>query len=507
MERTKRSTFNIIYGFINKIITVLMPFILRTVLIKVLSESYLGLSSLFTSILQVLSLAELGLGSTVIFAMYKPVEENDIPTICAYLYFYRRFFHIIGLIMLAIGLAIMPFIGFFIKGTYPADINLYILYAIYLFNTVIGYFCVAYKCAIFSAYQRNDIISNISTIITFIQYVIQIIVLILFKNYYAYIIFMPLATLANNMMCGVIAKRKYPNLVCYGELTQNQKSILFSKVKGMIGHKIGGVVVNSLDTIVVSAFLGLTTTAIYGNYYYIIAALNGFVNVVYVAILASVGSFIVTAKSKDEIYGLFKKVHFLFLWIVGLFTVCLFCLYQHFMYIWVGEKLMFSFGIMLVFCIYFYTWQFRMAGLLFKDAAGMWIEDFWKPYIGIIVNLVTNIILVQFIGVYGVLISTIIVMIVIYFPWETHVLFSKLFNRSSGEYIGYTIYFIVVTMITMCVTYLLCKLLPIYGIYWFIIKVALCLVCCNLIFLIIFHKTKEFKNLQKRVLTLLHKMG
>lgn len=507
MERTKRSTFNIIYGFINKIITLLMPFILRTALIKVLGESYLGLSSLFTSILQVLSLADLGLSSAVVFSMYKPVEENDISTVCAYLYFYRRFFHIIGIIMLIIGLSIMPFIGFFINGTYPADINLYVLYAIYLFNTVIGYFCVAYKCAIFSAYQRNDIISNVSTVITLIQYVVQITVLIICKNYYAYIVFMPLATLANNLMYGVIAKRKYPNLICYGELTQEQKSVLFSKVKGMIGHKIGGVVVNSLDTIVISAFFGLTITAVYGNYYYIITALNGFVNVIYMAILAGVGSFIVVAKSKDEIYDLFKKIHFVFLWIVGLFTTCLLCLYQHFMYIWVGEKLMFSFGIMLVFCIYFYTWQFRMAGLLFKDAAGMWTEDFWKPYIGIIVNLIANITFIQFIGVYGVLISTILVMVLIYFPWETHVLFSKLFKRSSREYIKYTLWFIAVTVITIVITYLLCKLLPSYGFFWFIVKAILCLFCCNLIFFIIFYKTKEFKNLQKRVFKLLQKIG
>ena len=188
MDKLKNTKRNIIYGSINKIIMLLCPFIIRSIIIKKLGMDYVGLGSLFTSILQVLSLAELGFGSAIVYSMYKPIAEEDNKTLSALIYFYRRIYRIIGSIILVAGIAVMPLLKYIISGKYPADINIYILYLIYLVNTVASYFMYAYKQSILMAYQRNDVDSNISSIVNMVMYGLQIAALLLTRNYYTYII-------------------------------------------------------------------------------------------------------------------------------------------------------------------------------------------------------------------------------------------------------------------------------------------------------------------------------
>lgn len=188
MSRTQNAIRNIFTGVFNKIIILLFPFVIRTVIIKKLGTEYLGLSSLFTSILQVLNLTELGFSSAIVFSLYKPIAEKDDNRICSIMNFYKRIYRIIGFIILVMGLIVLPFLPNFIKGSYPSDINLYILYLIYLFNTVITYYLFAYKSALLNAMQRNDIINNVNSITVIIQYILQIIILYCTKNYYIYMI-------------------------------------------------------------------------------------------------------------------------------------------------------------------------------------------------------------------------------------------------------------------------------------------------------------------------------
>ena len=176
-----------------------------------LYTSYLGLNSLFTSILQVLSLSELGVGSAMVYSMYKPLAEKNHKKICALLNIYRKFYRIIGLIILLIGLLLMPFIKYFIKGSYPADINLYSLYAIYLVNTVLSYFLFAYKKSLWEANQQSSYDTLITTIVNICMYIIQIIILLLLKSYYFYILLLPFSTLVINLVRNEWISKMYPH--------------------------------------------------------------------------------------------------------------------------------------------------------------------------------------------------------------------------------------------------------------------------------------------------------
>ena len=171
------------HGVINRIFTLLFPFIVQTVLIRQLGMEYVGVKSLFSSILSILSLVELGIGSAVVFSMYKPIAEDDIEKICQYFTLYKKMYRAIGFIVLVLGSLITPFLPFLIHGSFPSDINLYIVYALYLFNSVLSYWLFAYKKSLLYAYQRTDMISQISSIITIVLCTIQVAVLLLTKNY------------------------------------------------------------------------------------------------------------------------------------------------------------------------------------------------------------------------------------------------------------------------------------------------------------------------------------
>ena len=327
MSRVKNASRNIVWGVLNKIVVLLLPFITRTVMIYTLGMEYVGLSSLFTSILQVLSFAELGIGSALVFSMYEPMAENDDKKICALLNLYKKTYRIIGVIILVAGLAILPFLNYFVNGSVPNNINLQILFVIYLLNNLAGYFLFAYKQALFTAAQRVDVISKVGMILQLFLSIFQVVILILFKNYYMYSIAIPIVTVVNNIIICVVSDRKFPQYKCYGCICKEEKKEIEKKVGGLLFQKIGNIILTSADTIVISSFLGLRVLGIYNGYYYVITALLGFLAVIQQAIIPAIGNSEVL-ESKAKNLKDFRMFHLLYMWIVIWWCCCLSGLYQ-----------------------------------------------------------------------------------------------------------------------------------------------------------------------------------
>lgn len=492
IERTKNATRNIAWGIIEKIITILMPFICRTIFIKVLGAEYLGLNSLFSSILQVLSISELGIGTAIVFSMYKPIAEDDEDTLCALLNIYRKVYRIIGTIILVVGLAILPILPKLISGTYPDEVNIYVLYLIYLFNTVIGYYLFAYKQALFSAHQRNDLLSKRTTVINFCSNTVQIILLLIARNYYVYLIVLPLATITTNLANAYLANKMYPNIQCRGQITDETKTSIKKRIIGLLSFKIYNVIFSSVDTIVISSFLGLTPLAIYNNYYYIQTSIIGFLTILTSSITAGIGNKMITNSIEDN-YRDFKNFTFANGWIVSWCAVCLLCLYQHFIKIWIGDNYLFPFFTMYLMVMYFFLPRLTCMTYTYREAAGLWWEDRFRPLVATAVNLIVNIILVQIIGMDGVIISTLVCTIFINVPWGSYILFKNYFQKSVKEYFGQLLYYIVITNLAGFVTLGICGILPSTG--WLIIFVKM-LICCmvpNVIFFIFYRNRREFK--------------
>lgn len=494
-NRTAFAARNMAFGLVNRIVMTFTPFLMLAVIQTQLGSEYLGLNNLFSSLLQMLCLAEMGLGSAMVYALYKPVALDNRQQIQSLLRLYQRIYRIVSCAILLMGCICIPFLPKLINGTVPQDTNLYALYAVYLANTVLSYGLFAYKKSLLQAHQRMDIISKISSVVHIGLYVLQFVSLIIFRSYYLYAIMLPVSTIVDNLLVNHVVQKKYPDIKACGEVTPEIKQDMFSRVRALAGHKIGAIVISSFDSIVISAVLGLKAVALYSNYYYIVKALTGIINIGYSSILPGVGNSVVV-DSKEKIYQLYKKVSFMLMWFVGWASVCLVCLYDPFVTLWMGREFVLPTHTMILFVVYFYVWQIRVAGLIFKDAAGLWKEDFWKPYIGLFANLVVNIVLAILFGIDGVVLTTIFVMTLIYYPWETWVLYRKLFERNIKEEMLRQLKNIIVTIAAAMGTYFVCCCIPTLNTFWtLVIRGIACLFLPNILMYCAYHNAEEYQYL------------
>lgn len=494
IERTKNATRNIKFGIILKAYQIIIPFVMRTAMIYLLGIEYLGLNSLFTSVLQVLNLAELGIGSAMIYSMYKPIAEDDTITICALMHLYKIYYRIIGIVICIIGIILLPFIPSLISGSIPADMNVYILYLLNLSATVLSYWLFAYKNSILQAHQRTDITSKVMLVTETIKYILQILALILLHNYYYFVIVLLIIQIITNISTAIISDKMYPNYKAKGKLPRKEIKNINSRIKDLFTAKIGMVIVNSADTIVISAFLGLSTLAVYQNYFYLLTAVIGVMTVIFMSCLAGIGNSIVT-ETKEKNFNDLKKFTFIISWIAGVCTVCFLCLFQPFMKVWVGEKYLLSFSVVICLCVYFFVYEINQLLNIFKDAAGIWHEDRFRPLVTAGVNLALNLILVQFIGIYGIILATVISTTLVGLPWLLHNLFTVLFDRKYlHQYLKKLFYYIIIVTISCLVTLYICNLFLLPDILNIGVRFIFCIIVPNVIYMIAYHNTCEFKE-------------
>lgn len=504
IERTKNATRNIIFGVILRAYQIIVPFLMRTAMIYLMGVQYLGLNSLFTSVLQVLNLAELGVGSAMIYSMYRPIAEDDNTTICALMKLYRTYYRLIGLIIAVVGCILTPFIPKLISGDIPKGINIYILYLLNLGATVLSYWLFAYKNSILQAHQRTDIVSKVTLITNTIQYVLQLFVLWIFKNYYLYVIVMLVTQALTNIVTAIMADKIYPQFKPKGELHKEEIHQINQKIRDLFTAKLGGVVVGSADTIVISAFLGLTTLAVYQNYYFIMNSICGFITVIFSAITAGIGNSLVT-ESSEKNYNDFKKFTFIICFILCICCCCFVGLYQPFMKLWVGKKFMLSFSFVILFCILFYCLELAMVWATVKDAAGLWHSDRFRPLIGACANLIMNIVLVQVIGLYGIILSTVFSYIFISMPWLIHNLFKFLYNESLKVYLKDLSMYILVAILATTITTIICRKITFVGIFELVFKGIISIIIPVSIEILCYRKKEEFKESIKLVKKMLKK--
>nr|WP_288723697.1 oligosaccharide flippase family protein [uncultured Sellimonas sp.] len=454
--KARQSVKNVFVNISAKMIMMLLPFFIRSVMIYTLGNIYLGLDSLFSSILNMLSLSELGFSSAIVYAMYKPIAENDDIKVRALLTFYKKIYFIVGSIIIGVGLILLPNLEMFIaKGTeYPKDINIHIVYLILLFNTGISYFLYAYKSSVFIATMRNDLDAIIELIRSLISHGLQIFALLIFKNYYLYILILPCITVLNNLYRSHVVDQLYPQYKGQEHLSKEDKKDIMTRVGALIGNKIGGVVFTSVDSIVISAVLGLEVLGKYTNYYTIFTAVYAVGSTAYTAIQSTVGNSLI-CRTKEENYSLFRKL-FTGNAIISCFCTCCFVfLYQPFMRLWVGNENVLDNSIPVLLALYFWVKSTRRICFLFKEAAGMWREDWLKPYISVLLNVTLNIYFAKTIGLPGVILSSVIALIVVEIPWETVVFFRKYFEKNIFPYLKEIFKSAVITILAVAFIWIL----------------------------------------------------
>lgn len=496
VDRTKNVIRNIKWGLIQKFINIFLPFIVRTILIYSLSASYAGLSGLFSSILSILSLAELGLSNAIAYSMYKPVSEGDEEKVCALLNFYRKAYRIIGAGIFSLGIMLLPFLRYMISGSIPSDINIYLLFCIYLINTTISYFLFGYKACILSVNQREDVISKLSIVSHMLLQILQCIVLLFFRSYYLYVIAIPLFTVGQNILNSFFAKKLFPQYIPKGTIEKTEYDSLKKRVFGLLIWKIGGTTRNTFDSIAISMFLGLVTVAIYNNYWLIIYEVVAVLRIFSSSMLASVGNKI-AVETPETNYKDFHKFHFIYMWLAGWCTICLMCLFQPVMRQWMGKDLMFPDSTMLLLCYLFFMLKQGDINSVYYQAAGLWWEGRWRSVIEAVSNLTLNFILGKLLGVTGILLATIISYTIAYFYGSKFTFKCYFKNDKLKVFYFDNLVYLIITALSGFLTYGMIKALTTImpsNILKSLVTVVVCVVVPNMVFLMLYSTNKQTRS-------------
>lgn len=493
-SRTKNTSRNIAAGLVNRFSTLLLSFINRTIIIYFLGIEFTGLNSVFTAILGVLSIAELGVDVAIIQTMYKPIAEGNKERICELITLYKRCYTIIGFVVIAIGLGLMPFLHFFIKDEIPSSTNLYVLYLLYLANSAVSYFLFSYKRSLLLAHQRQDVSKLIHATTLAGKNIAQAVVLLVFRNFYLYLIIEIVFTILNNLWIARETNNRYPEYQCIRGRKIKMPEEIKMHLKGLMVGKICDRARNSFDSIILSAYLGLTVTAIYNNYYYVYSAIYGTLLVVCNAMAASIGNSIVT-ETKEKNYENLQKFSFLVAWLTGWISICMLCLYQPFMELWVGKDLMLSNFNMMLMCVYFYAINMNNIRNQYVSGAGIWWNLRVSNVLEAIGNISLNIILGKLFGVTGIILATIITIVFFNFIWRTNVLFKTYFKGMSVKaFYQNHAFWIGCVVVAATITYAICSLVPGSALIKLFVNGCICVVIPNILLFFMFCKTKQFQN-------------
>ncbi|MEE5988841.1 oligosaccharide flippase family protein [Ligilactobacillus equi] len=498
-NRTQNAARNIFFGMVLKVYQLIVPFVMRTVMLYYLGIQYLGLNSLFTSVLQVLNLAELGVGSAMVYSMYKPIVENNRAQIRSLMRLYRTYYRIIGLVILVSGTILTPFIPHLIHGSVPSDMNIYILYLLNLAATVLSYWLFAYKNSILNAYQRVDVVSKVTLFTNTVMYAFQIWMVVEFKNYYAYIIVTLAGQVLTNILTAIAANKLYPDLNPGAPLDKEEVKIINRRIRDLMTSRLGSVAMTTSDTIIISSFLGLTILAQYQNYFYIVTAAAGILGIVFNSVTAGIGNSLIVETKEKNVQDL-AKFTFIISWVSGVGAACMLTLFQPFMELWVGRKNLLSFGVVVCMAIYFFVTEVNQLLNTYKDAGGIWHKDRYRTLVVSMINICLNLLMTPFFGVYGAMLSTVLAILCVGMPWIFYNLFTTIFEkRHLEEYLKKVILYVFVTIIGCVFSVAICSFIKTSLVLSLIINLIISVVIMDILYFVVYRGQYEFSETIKLV--------
>lgn len=496
-------------GFLNVVVNQLLRFIVRTVFIYCLSKEYLGINGLFTNILNFFNLAELGIGGAIVFALYKPLSEDNRMQIKALMNLYKRAYQGIGLFIFIIGVALVPFLPFLIKGNVNF-INIYYVYFLYLINSAVSYFFFSYKSALLNADQKSHVITMISVKIQIITALLQICALVILKDnpnmsFYIYTTISIIGTILTNIIVARKTDKMYPYIKEQGkyDLESDVKKNIFKNIGALSISRVSRVVLDSIDSIIISATLigGLNLIGIYSNYIVIVNMINSFFTIISNAITSSLGNYLIE-KNIEESKRVFRCMNLIFDWIYGLAFVCLLTLFNPFIGgIWINPEWTLSDT-----AVFFISLNFIINGITFTpmkyiQAAGLYWQAKFRYIISVVLNVSLSIIFVVKLnwGIEGVIIATSISLFCMVIL-DPYVVYKHIFHDNVFKYYIRFICSLLVIILTGLLIWQGCEMIiPDYNLVNFILRLIICIIVPNIIWGIIMYRSKEFRDTKKLI--------
>lgn len=495
MSRTENSLRNLTVACIGQAFGIAVSFVARIAFLRCLSAEYLGLNGLFTNILTILSLAELGVGQAMNFALYKPLARKDTEQVKSLMAFYQRAYRMIGCVIAALGLATVPFYTL-LMAEVPKIPHLTLIYCLFVLNTAISYF-YSYKRALIICDEKRYIATLYRYVFFFFLNVAQILVLLATHNYILFLLLQVAATLAENIAISCKADELYPYLSQKNAapLPERDLQAIRKNIGAMLLHKVGGMVVLSTDNLLLSRFVGLAAVGLYSNYSLITEALHKIFRQVFDSIIASVGNLnAADSPATDQKMELvFNRLFFLDFWLYGVSTCCLWVLLNPFISLWLGEEYLFDRLTLLMIVVNFYLQGIRKPAILFAEATGSFYYDRYKPVAEVVINLAASIWLARQLGTAGVFLGTIISTVAACLWVEPAVLYKYVFHSSPWPYQRRFWAYAALLVIACQTAAWLAQCVQSVTLYAaFLLKALLCLAISNGLFYLCFRKNGNY---------------
>lgn len=491
-SRQKNAMLASVFAIVEQVFSVASVFIYRTIFLSYLSKEYLGIEGLFTNILQLFSLAELGIGMTILYRMYKPFAEKDVNAISAHVHFYKNVYHGIAILTTVIGGCLYPFIDNIVNTSdVPSDVNLRLVYVLFVLQSVASYLFV-YKQSIIQANQRAYLVSGFTTGLTILNVVVKVVVLMMTRKYELVLMASIVTTILINWIFSLWITHEYKEIFQNPTtLTKEEKQDIIKDTTGLMCHKVGFIVLTSTDNIILTKMVSLAAVGIYTNYATITAAVQMLLTKMLNSFTPTIGNFMVNYE-KDAVEDLYKKLLFVNFWFTSFCTVCLYVLLNPFIEIWLDDTFLLSGFTVAVLCSQFYIKSSQTMNEAFINAAGLFTRDRVRPLIEAALNLVISIVLAKEIGIAGVFIGTCVSSLVTCYWRQPYLLYKHVFKNSPRHFVINQIIWVVLTCVMCVVAQSVCQSIPI-TLLGFIIRLVICGIGINFIYLLLWHRSSAFK--------------
>ncbi len=492
-SRTANTILNTVMGILNVFCNIVLNFILRTIFIYILGIQYTGVSSVFSGILGLLSLSELGISVAITTALYKPLYNKDEEKIRKLMRFYKVAYRFIALFIFIFGMILTPFLKYLVTDIPDIKESIYIIFVLYIVKTSVSYLLI-YKTTILNADQKQYIVKKTETVCLLARYIIEIIFLVIFKNFMVYLVIEILSTILQNIIVTNKATKLYP----YAFRKTNQKlekseiKSLFKDIKGLTMYKISGSIGNSIDSLLISSFIGVSAAGLLANYTLISQQIQNLILQFLNSTTASIGNLRAEGNNERQLL-VFNRLFYISFFIINFCSTCLFVLFNPFIMLWIGEQYLLSIEIAFVIAFDSFLYILLQAIVPFRTANGIFIKGQYRPLITSILNIILSIVLIRKLGIFGTILATIICRLVTQW-YDPFILFKYIFNAPFVKfYIRYLLYifiFLVSSFITYFITSLIIMPNPIAS---FLLKCILCCIIPNVCVFLFTFKTEEYR--------------
>lgn len=507
-SRTKKTILNATASLVDNTIRLIIKFASRYVFVYTLGQQYLGVSALFSSIITMLSLADLGFGIALPQALYKPLAEKDEKRICKVLRFYAKVYRVIALCVIVVGVALLPFLKWIIAGKDTSGIeHINLIYVLFILQSAASYLFI-YKKTLFTADQKNYYVTVIESVITVVSTLIQIAILLVTRNYLLYLIVSIIAIVIQNIVISMKCDSYYPylkNIKNCEKLNSTEKSVFSKKIYALFIYKAAIAVESGTDNMVMTAICGLIITGLCSNYTLVTSSLTSILMMVMSAATASIGNVVVT-ENREKTLKVYSLLDFIGFWLYSICGICLVVLIDPFIEMMFGSEYLLGLSTVVILCTNFYVCGTQNVNSNFRNAYGLFYEGRYRPVLMILVNLGSSIILAKYIGITGIFIGTLLSRLLTVGTFDPYIVFKYGLHSPLKKYYQAHGLYHIVTIITGAIMFLTFKNWITDSVIMWVLKAMCVFILTNILYIIIFFRNPNFKDAKNRVISILRKI-